>query len=157
MKLAPDSPLAARLSQVMYVVRASAFEELCLWKQYCDRLDWVTDLYGQTMPIGMLDGRAVMLSLRWAKLNGQTVLFFDCSGDVADYALANAWLDANCAPRAEHDVARVAAFNFLYCAQAVAKASGVALRGAANLAAPAEPAQLPSLHADSSAPLAIAA
>lgn len=124
LKLHPEDPLVERLAGTVFIVEANSFEKLCLWKEWKDRLPWREDLSGNLVTIGHVQGRPIVVSLFWANLNGQKVMFTELTSQLADYKLLDAWLDANCAPRYDSGLrsARCNAMNFHLCAHAVLEA-----------------------------------
>lgn len=121
LKLPDNSELAAALANIAFVVEATAFETQCLWEQHHKQLSWDSRECGFLSAIGRVDNRPVCLSLRFVKLDGHRVLFVHPTSQVVDYALMEAWLAVNCAPKMPGStrLARADAQNFHQCLHAI--------------------------------------
>jgi len=129
MKFSPYDSLEKRLSQVMFVVDANSFERLALWREYQHTVKWEEDSSGFGEVIGQVGDMNVILSLNFATLNGQVVMFIEPTSQLVDYRMVDAWLEKHCAPRYDNGYrsARTNGMNFAHCLQAVAAASGIPL------------------------------
>lgn len=123
--LRADDPLREKLAQARFVVEANNFEKQCLWQDYKDKLEWESIPSGELATVGHLDGRPVCLSILWARLNGQLVLFQHATSQLVDYALIEEWLNTHCNPQHNGRSARCDANNFHQCLHAVRELSAV--------------------------------
>jgi hypothetical protein len=129
MHLSPYDSLEKRLSYVMFVVDANSYERLALWREFQHAVDWKEDSSGFGEVVGQVGDNNVNISLNFATLNGQVVMFIDTISQVVDHRMVDAWLEKHCAPRYDngHRLARTNSMNFAHCLHAVADASGIPL------------------------------
>ena len=83
------------LPLTVFLVEATDFEQQTLWQRHHAELSWKDGLWGVGQRVGELDGRPVMLSLKWQLLHGHPVLFFHDMSQVVDHQMVDAWLVAN--------------------------------------------------------------
>lgn len=88
------------LSNTVLVVEASNYEKLCLWKEWHEKCEWEQVLSGILPTIGYIDNRPIVLSLFWAYINGQCVMFFEPVSQAVDHVVIDKWL-ANHVPTAK--------------------------------------------------------
>lgn len=104
-----DQELLGKLSTTVFAVEANTFEQHMLWRMYAEgadafkigehqRVKWEQDLGGNGWIIGHMgkDKLPVMLSLLWAVLDGQRVLFYHVTSQVANYRYVDQWLKLVC-------------------------------------------------------------
>lgn len=90
--------LADFLTGIVGVVEATSAEKFYLWKDYHNdtkRVTWKQGLSGPLVKIGELDNRPIMLSLFVDEVNGHRILFIECTSQVVDWVLIDAWLVQN--------------------------------------------------------------
>lgn len=102
---------------VVYLVEATGYECLCLWRENDEKrdgitMDWKEVGIGGLVTIGYLDNRPVNLSFRYNILNGKRVCFWDAVSSVVDHSMINDYLD-------KLNIPRTNAMNFHQCIHAI--------------------------------------
>jgi len=81
------------LSAVDYVVEANSFEQLTLWKDWNNRVEWEDCRGGFGVHVGDVgDLFPVWISLLVAKINGKVVLFWFPTSMVVDYEMCENYI-----------------------------------------------------------------
>ena len=101
-----DEATLLKLKDTEYFIEAASFEILTLWNENKDRVDWKELTSGVLFDLGTLDGMLVTMSIRWAKINGHLVAFYDLLGQVVDYRMVDALIQK---------VPKTNAMNFHHC------------------------------------------
>jgi hypothetical protein len=116
-----DGQFKTSLRGTVFTVEANSFEEHMLWMLHQHHVNWRQQSEGTTVELDELDGRLVMLSLRWAVINNCAVLFYHSPSEVVDHALVDKWLSENCNPPTWGGgrPARCDANNFHLCLNAI--------------------------------------
>lgn len=116
-----DPAVAEALAGVMFVVEATDFEKQYLWTSHHKNVTWDSRAGGYLVTVGHLDDRPVCLSIWFAQIDGQRVMFFHATSQVVDYRMVDAWLNANCSPTWDAGTrkARTDAQNFHLCLEAI--------------------------------------
>ncbi len=88
---------------VEFVVEATSEEYMCFWQHYAHQsphrlypnvvIDWHQEHEGRSPVIGELAGFPVAVSLRYAKLNGHRVAFYESESRVVDHTMVRAWIE----------------------------------------------------------------
>jgi hypothetical protein len=119
-KYAPSPEIAKELQATVFVVAATSFETLSLWRECHDSHSWQDVRHGWLAQIGQVGDMPVCISLHWAVIDGRRVLFYEATSQVVDHRMVEAWLKEHCNPvwdgsrRAHAD-----AGNFHLCLQAI--------------------------------------
>ena len=82
----------SRLSETMFIVEATSFEQHCLWEKHHKELDWEQINSGWLVTVGELDGRPCCISTSWARIESQLVMFYNQCSQVTDTLQTYAWL-----------------------------------------------------------------
>lgn len=77
-------------------VNATSFEQFCIWKEYKDRFDWISNPSGKLLTLGMVDKRPTCVSLNTAKVGGKVILFFEGTSMLCDHQLINDFIREKC-------------------------------------------------------------
>ena len=120
LKLDPNDPVAKCIEGTMFVVEANSYERMCLWKER-KNATWEDDRGGYFITIGHVDDRPICVSLSWAKINGQKVMFVEMTSELADFKKLDDWILANFDVKWDKGtrVARCDAMNFGTCLCAI--------------------------------------
>jgi hypothetical protein len=100
-KLKEDSEIQRELNSVEFIVEANDFERHVLWEKWFHRearVSWNQVLSGYGVTIGTIDDRPIVLSLNFAFIEGRKVLFHHVCSQLADYKMAEDWLEMHCNP-----------------------------------------------------------
>ena len=95
--------LADAIPDVRFVVEVNSFEKLKLWQQYKDSTGWEENPSGFMPTIGELCGRPVVLSIFFAKIHGEVVMFYEACSQLVDYLQVDDWLVKNVFPSCGYD------------------------------------------------------
>jgi hypothetical protein len=105
--LHPGSTLAKHLSESVFAVEASIYEQHLLWQQFAleadhlsrlkgasdvHRIQWKSHLTGEGKTIGMVAGRPISLMFSWDTLRGKKIVFWWATSELVDHKMANDWL-----------------------------------------------------------------
>lgn len=92
------STVEEMLKDVVYVVEASSFEQLCLWQQWyqAGSAKWVDDNSGYIPTVGYIEGRPICISISRATVNGKDIAFFHATSQAVDWIQIGTWLKKNC-------------------------------------------------------------
>lgn len=100
-----DHELQQRFSKTIFVVEATSAEQFFLWQERSDTSDCMSKTYdrlkvrweelseGCWTQIGKIGKRPVCISLSWARIEGQLVLFWRMTSEVTDLSLAEKYLN----------------------------------------------------------------
>jgi hypothetical protein len=81
----------SRLAKTFFVVKATSFEQQCLWEDLYSR-KWEQINSGWVVPVGELDSRTICVSMRWAQIDGHLVMFWEATSQVVDLVKIEKWL-----------------------------------------------------------------
>lgn len=109
-----------RFAMTAYVVQATSYEQLCLWKDWHRHVSWVQDNPGWGKNVGYVGGLPCVISVSWIIINGCYVMFYTDESQVVDHRMIERWLKENCNPQAEGRRAHCDAMNFGHCMAVVA-------------------------------------
>lgn len=89
------------------------------------RVDWKQVGDGFARQVGTIAGYPVMVTLFWAVLDGQMIMFYDSGSRVTDHTMVEEWLKKRCNPRYDGGTRRAHcdAMNFSHCLSAVREAN----------------------------------
>lgn len=122
-----------RLKNTVFVVEATDFEVLSLWRNHAkespenndyERVTWQQMNPGWIVQVGKLDKRPCCISTQWVKIDGQLVMFYEQCSQVCDSVQTQKWLKKHF--KAKWDGTRPAttnAMNFGHCLQGVKQAN----------------------------------
>jgi len=79
-------------SQAMYVVEATDTEHQFLWERYHHMVKWEQLNPGEIATIGHLKKRPISVDIRWARLDGQIVMFYYPCSTMIDWTWIKNWL-----------------------------------------------------------------
>jgi hypothetical protein len=101
------------IDSVVFVVEADSFARYQLNRMWCKKVAWEFDPRCHTINIGSFGGEPVNISLQFAVLNGNRIMFYSPSSPVANWDMIEKWLLANCNPTRQGGIrAHVNAENF---------------------------------------------
>ena len=133
--LAPDAE--GRAKQSMFAVEATTAEYHFLWANHAsesrtcrfDPIPWKQVMSGFGVTIGSLAGMPVVISLNWALIDGQLVMFWHPTSQVVDHRQIEEWLAKHFDAMWDKSTRRAVcdADNFHLCLNAVADANVVKL------------------------------
>lgn len=132
--LEPDAE--GRVKQSIFAVEATSAEYSFLWANHAsesssrqfDPVDWREVGMGFGVTVGTLKKMPVVISLRWAFLDGQLVMFWHATSQVVDHRQIDNWMEKHFT--AKWDGTRRAtcdASNFHHCIGAVREANAAKL------------------------------
>lgn len=91
----------------VFCVKASSHEMHMLWRDFANnrtaqeygpptrrRVKWEQLNPGSMPTIGTLDKRPICLTIFWARIDGQVVMFYEVTSELVDWRKIRAWLDA---------------------------------------------------------------
>lgn len=86
-----DDDIELMIQQTTLIVEATSYEKLCLWQEWHTKCVWDQILTGILPTIGKLDGRPIVVSLFWARINGKMVLFYEPTSQLVDHLMIDKW------------------------------------------------------------------
>ena len=89
-EIAGDDP---RFAQVEFIVAADDFSQQALWGMWQEGITWDSDTSRLTVGLGILIGRNVTVEVRFARLNGHMVMFYNSNSDLVDHNLVNTFVE----------------------------------------------------------------
>jgi hypothetical protein len=117
---------------IAYVVEASSAEQSMLWAEWSDdacrngwgttknkRVPWEQIHHGWSIQVGLLAGYPIVMALTLAKINEQTILFWEAVSQVVDHAVCESWLRERVPAYARRDACDAA--NFGHCLARISK------------------------------------
>ena len=128
------------LAKTFFIVEATSFEQQQLWSDHSDEsmsrspllaangsptVEWVQMNPGWIVQLGKLGKRPVNMSVNWARIDGRLVMFWYLCSQVADYAMAEKWLEKHFHGTYDngHRRAETDASNFGHCLSAIREAN----------------------------------
>ena len=106
----PTDTAESILAKTFFIVEATSFEMHCLWSDYSNEsqsrnpllnknnvptVNWVQINTGWVVELGELDNRPVNMSVTWSRIDGKLVMFWELCSQVADYVMAEKWIEKN--------------------------------------------------------------
>ncbi|CAN5194152.1 hypothetical protein BH11CYA1_BH11CYA1_23520 [soil metagenome] len=88
--IAPNEPCFA---QVEFAVEADRFAQQALWSMWQEGITWDSDTSARTVGLGILIGRNVTVEVRFARLNGHMVMFYNGNSDLVDRTMVNSFVE----------------------------------------------------------------
>lgn len=85
-----------RFDKVKYVVEATCFEDMTLYREWNKKVKWESHTSGTLETVGELNDKPVCFSACWASINGELVLFYHATSVVVDHDMIDKWLEDNC-------------------------------------------------------------
>jgi hypothetical protein len=113
-----DKELAAQLKKVAFVIKATSYEQICLWEKHHNTLtlSWEEIAEGSVVVLKHvgIKRRPIVICISFAKLNGYLIAFIDDTSQLVDHAVIDKYLDENCNPKWDkgNRQARTDAMNF---------------------------------------------
>ena len=107
-----------RLKDVVFVIEATSFEQLALWKEHSKQgkgiIDWEEDNSGYAETVGEFGGYPVVINVSFARLNGYRIMFYYAMSKVVNHDMIKDWLKNNCNPKQDEGTrdAHADAMNF---------------------------------------------
>lgn len=136
-----DEQFEHRLKKTVAVVEASHTEQHFLWMQHAKdstwndpkyparKMDWKQANPGRSVMVGEIGGKQVWMTIFFARIEGQVVLFWELTSQACDYTLAEKWFKENLKPFPKYDkgyrLAEFDAMNFHNAASAIRQAAGI--------------------------------
>lgn len=124
-----DETAESRLAKTLFVVEATSFEQHCLWAETatesnCRRFEprrWEQVHPGWLVRIGKLDSRPICVSMRWNRIDGQLVMFWEATSQVVDTVQIEKWLSQHFTGKWGNGTreATTNAANFHHCLNAI--------------------------------------
>ena len=65
-----------KFADTEYLVEATDYEQLALWKEWRHKVKWEEDTTGAIYTIGHLDYWPICICFTWTKINGKRIVFF---------------------------------------------------------------------------------
>ena len=141
-----NRPHDARFADTFFVVEATSFEVLCLWREWAKesitalgrephRVEWVQDQLGFTYAVGVdtirhgetLSVHATHIAGEWFIIEGRRVLFWHPTSKVVSHYHIDDWFERYCTPPKWDGAAKRRAFtdamNFHLCLDAIRQAN----------------------------------
>lgn len=90
----------SNLKPVDYVLEATSAEYQLLWEKYNKDekfQNWTSENIAHNTAIGIIGDRNICLQYRYVSINGKTILVWTLTSSLADYNMAEKWLNDNCA------------------------------------------------------------
>lgn len=87
------------LAPVDYVLEATDAEYNLLWQKYHNDekfKNWKSENISINTAIGFIGNRPICLQYKYCAINGKTILVWELTSQLADYAMAENWLRENC-------------------------------------------------------------
>lgn len=103
----PSAELLGKLKNSLYAVESTSFERMTLWREYATQavgkpgcppvaspnaVKWEQDNSGIGCAVGQIGDRPVMLSFLWTDIDGRTIVFWECTSQVADHKMIEEWM-----------------------------------------------------------------
>ncbi len=98
-----DGRDAELFDNVVFLVQASDQEYMSFWCDFAHEstermhkhvsIHWKQESLGVSRVIGELDGRPITVGGRYARLDGQRVLFYDGISQLVDWKMIDAWIE----------------------------------------------------------------
>ena len=79
------------LADIIGVVEATSFEQLCLWERYHEKYEWESTRHGYLPAIGSIDSRPIHVSLMTVTVKGHKILFWEATSVVVDHDMIKEW------------------------------------------------------------------
>lgn len=92
-RLAEIAPLDPRFAQVEFIVAADDFSQQALWSMWQEGITWDSDTSRLTVGLGILIGRNVTVEVRFARLNGHMVMFYNGNSDLVDHTMVSSFVE----------------------------------------------------------------
>lgn len=89
-EIAPNDP---RFALVEFIVAADDFSQQALWSMWQEGITWDSDTTRTTVGLGILIGRNVTVEVRFARLNGHMVMFYNGNSDLVDHGMVNTFVE----------------------------------------------------------------
>ena len=83
---------ADKLKNVVVMIEATQYEQMCLHQKHRKEMHWEEDLQGCWVIVGYISGKPVGVSFSFAKVYGQQICFFEPTSVVVDYDLIHKWV-----------------------------------------------------------------
>lgn len=121
-----------RLKKTGFIVEANSFEVMCLWRENAKdsthppqdalrRQTWEQIMDGWLVTVGKIGKRPVCIDVRWFKIDGVLVCFWDACSQVVDHKQIDAWFAKHFAGTYDNGTRRAStdANNFHLCLHAL--------------------------------------
>lgn len=92
-RLADIAPNDPRFAQVEYIVEADDFAQHALWNSWHEAIKWEADSSARLVGLGILIGRNVTVEVRFARLNGHMVMFYNGNSDLVDHTMVGSFVE----------------------------------------------------------------
>ena len=99
-----EESIAERLSEAIFLIEATSYEQLSLWREHSHESDTVLDRDltwweqvnpGHGFKVGELAGMPVVISLSYNRINDKLVAFWEPTSQVVDYRIIAKWFEDN--------------------------------------------------------------
>jgi hypothetical protein len=114
-----------RLKKTLFIVEANSFEQFILWEKNHEKVKWIQIMDGWLINVGEVNGRKCCLSVSWANIDNQLVMFYYPTSSIVDWRLIDEWLAQNFSGKWDNNTrnADCDAQNFHLCLQAIKEAN----------------------------------
>jgi len=104
-----DDEIKKFLEGIVGAVEASSFEELCIWQEYTQELNysWKQNCSGYLEYVGLFHSRPICINLRTSVVNGHKILFWEATSQLVDYKMIDKWMEKNLPKSARHSDGRL--------------------------------------------------
>lgn len=92
-RLADIAPQVPHFANVEFMVEADSFAQQALWSMWQEGITWNSDTSARTVGLGILIGRNVTVEVRFARLNGHMVMFYNANSDLVDRTMVNTFVE----------------------------------------------------------------
>ncbi len=125
----------SRLARTLFVVEATSFEQLALWRESAHNSDqrmprqkplkWEQVNPGWLVTVGQVNRRPNCISVSWYRIEGQLIMFWYRCSQVTDSRQVDKWLAANFKGKYDKGMrdAYCDAMNFGHCLSAITEAN----------------------------------
>lgn len=90
---------AALFEDVVFIVQATHNEMMSFWRDYYyepqkgyPKVSWKEISVGHGVQVGQVDKRPVVISINYAIINGQRVMFYCDTSQIVDHEMISEWL-----------------------------------------------------------------
>ncbi len=122
---------AELFKEVAFIVEATHEEYMSFWREFSSESDyprmndktitWKQESVGASRQIGEINGRPIVVELRYARINGRRVCFYNGCSQLVDHIMIREWLEHFTEKTIRHEgrFAHCNASNFHHCLHAI--------------------------------------
>lgn len=96
------------MEETQFVVKATYEETFLFWEKFCVQTMYKTPLSiytweqcnpGWHLEIGKIIDYPVCIGVRWYRINGVLVMFYEATSRIVDHEMVDKWLKERCCPK----------------------------------------------------------